>query len=55
MEQQIYSNVQQMWGAVVAAAGPYMQHQTSALHFEFFGIDVIADCTGACWLVEANR
>lgn len=37
------------------AAHPYMQHQVSPLHFEFFGVDVIADTAGQCWLVEANR
>lgn len=44
-----------MWAAVVAAALPYMQHQASPLHFEFFGIDVIADDAGQVWLIEANR
>ena len=39
----------------MAAAAPYMQEQLSPLHFEFFGIDVIADSMGASWLVEANR
>lgn len=37
------------------AALPYMAHQSSPLHFEFFGIDVIADASGGCWLIEANR
>lgn len=44
-----------MWTAVVKAAMPYMQEQGSARHFEFFGIDIIADTAGQCWLVEANR
>ena len=44
-----------MWKDVVSAAMPYMQHQISPLHFEFFGIDVIADASGQAWLIEANR
>jgi hypothetical protein len=42
-------------GAVVEAALPYMQHQASPRHFEFFGIDVIADHAGQVWLIKANR
>lgn len=52
---QVYAKIQAMWSAVVEAALPYMQHQASARHFEFFGIDVIADCAGQVWLIEANR
>ncbi len=44
-----------MWSAIVKAALPYMQEQSSARHFEFFGIDIIADSSNHCWLVEANR
>ena len=32
-----------------------MQEQRSPDHFEFFGIDVIADADGECWLIEINR
>ena len=52
---QLYVGIKRMWAAVVAAAMPYMQEQSGARNFEFFGIDVIADATGQCWLVEANR
>lgn len=52
---QIFVEIKRMWAAVVKAALPYMQEQTSERHFEFFGIDVIADTAGQCWLVEANR
>ena len=52
---QVYVEIKRMWTAVVKAAMPYMQEQGSARHFEFFGIDIIADTAGQCWLVEANR
>jgi len=32
-----------------------MQEQISPHHFEFFGIDIIADRDGVCWLLEVNR
>ena len=32
-----------------------MAHQTNLNNFEFFGIDVILDQQGHCWLIEANR
>jgi len=32
-----------------------MQIQRSQHHFEFFGIDIIADVSGASWLIEINR
>ena len=44
-----------MWRAIVEGAAPYMAVQLSACHFEFFGIDVIADTSGECWFVEGNR
>ena len=51
----LFEGINSMWSAVVGAAHPYMQQQLSPLHFEFFGVDVIADTSGQCWLVEANR
>lgn len=44
-----------MWQGVAQAAAPFMQEQRSPNHFEFFGIDVIADANGECWLIEINR
>ena len=32
-----------------------MQVQRNANHFDFFGIDIIADANGDCWLIEVNR
>jgi hypothetical protein len=52
---QIYSKIAAIWRAVAEAAAPFMRHQSSARHFEFFGMDVIADEQGDCWLIEANR
>lgn len=37
------------------AAAPYMEHQNGEHNFEFFGVDLIADEDGCCWLIEANR
>ena len=50
-----FSQMKAMWREVAKASTPFMSQQTSATHFEFFGIDVIADTDGVCWLVEANR
>lgn len=44
-----------MWQAVAQAAAPFMKEQRSPHHFEFFGIDVMADSMGECWLIEINR
>ena len=44
-----------MWGSVAEAASSFMANQRSQYHFDFFGIDVIPDTTGQCWLIEANR
>lgn len=32
-----------------------MQEQRNSNSFEFFGIDIIADTLGTCWLLEVNR
>jgi len=50
-----FSQMQTLWREVAKASTPFMSQQTNAAHFEFFGIDVIADTDGVCWLVEANR
>jgi hypothetical protein len=44
-----------MWQEIAEAAAPFMQEQRSPGHFEFFGIDVMADAEGSCWLIEINR
>ena len=51
----LFEEMQAMWGAVVAAAEPHMTTQRRPGHFEFFGLDVVADTAGGCWLIEANR
>jgi Tubulin-tyrosine ligase family len=33
----------------------YMRHQRSDRNFEFFGLDIIPDTNGICWLIEINR
>jgi hypothetical protein len=44
-----------MWQDVAQASAPFLREQRRAGHFEFFGIDVIADADGECWLIEVNR
>lgn len=50
-----FKGIQQMWHSVVKASNPFIAAQESSLHFEFFGLDVIVDNFGVCWLIEANR
>ena len=38
--------------SLVEAAGTFMQHQTSLGHFEFLGLDIIADDAGGVWLLS---
>lgn len=52
---QVFGRISVLWGEVAKACSSFMKHQTSANHFEFFGIDVIADEDGTCWLLEVNR
>eukprot|EP01038_Epipyxis_sp_PR26KG_P009454 gene9454-12738_t len=52
---QVYEQIKKLWSAVVTAASTFMKYQTNKNNFEFFGIDVIADTDGHCWLIEANR
>ena len=44
-----------MWKDIVTQAYHFMSQQRSPFHFEFFGIDVIADEADNCWLIEINR
>eukprot|EP00752_Nemacystus_decipiens_P008983 g8020.t1 len=41
--------------SLVQAATPFMEHQANPNHFEFLGLDIIADRAGGVWLMEANR
>lgn len=40
--------------SLVEAAGAFMLHQTSVGHFEFLGLDIIADDAGGVWLMEGE-
>lgn len=40
--------------SLVEAATPFMQHQASPNHFEFLGLDIIADRAGGVWLMEGE-
>lgn len=51
----VFAKLKATWAAVVRAASSYMKEQVSSHHFEFFGLDLIADTAGGCWLVEINR
>jgi hypothetical protein len=52
---QIYHQLCLLWKGVARAVTPFMSKQISKNNFEFFGIDVIADIDGNCWLLEVNR
>ncbi|CAM9431262.1 unnamed protein product [Pylaiella littoralis] len=41
--------------SLAEAATPFMEHQADPNHFEFLGLDIIADREGGVWLMEANR
>ena len=51
----IFEQICDIWAAVVNEAFAYMTEQRSHKHFEFFGLDIIVDKTGMCWLIEINR
>jgi hypothetical protein len=55
-----YAQICNIWREVAVAAEPFLRHQSSRNHFEFYGIDVLVDSgTGGadptCWLIEINR
>lgn len=52
---QIFQKMKKIWYSLVLTVAPYMNIQRSPLHFEFFGIDIICDDDGGCWMIEANR
>ena len=41
--------------SLVEAATPFMQHQANPNHFEFLGLDIIADTAGGVWLLEGEE
>ena len=51
----VFEQICDIWAAVVNEAYVYMSEQRSQKHFEFFGLDIIVDRTGKCWLIEINR
>ena len=40
---QLYEQIKNIWKEVVDAASPYMSQQISSKHFEFYGLDFIAN------------
>lgn len=51
----VYAQIQDIWSDVTQAALPFMSQQKNPNNFDFYGIDIIADECGGCWLIEANR
>jgi hypothetical protein len=52
---QVFESIAAAWSNLIEAASSFMKYQRSQHHFEFFGIDVIVDEDGTCWIIEANR
>jgi hypothetical protein len=52
---QLFGKLCRMWSSVAKAVTAYMKYQRHECHFDFFGVDVIADTNDECWLIEANR
>jgi hypothetical protein len=52
---QVFKAVSNIWASIIEAASPFICKQRSPDHFEFFGLDIIIDKQGGCWLLEANR
>lgn len=50
-----WEGMKQLWAQVCEAVTPFMAQQRSGHHFDFFGIDIIADEGGKVWLIECNR
>jgi Tubulin-tyrosine ligase family len=51
----VFEGATRLWDSVITAALPFLSNQRSADHFEFFGLDIIPDQAGKCWLIEINR
>jgi hypothetical protein len=51
----VFSALSTLWSEVIQAITPYLRHQRHAQHFDFYGLDVIADQNGNCHLIEVNR
>lgn len=51
---QLWPRMLELLRSLVEAATPFMEHQASAAHFEFLGLDIIADDTGGVWLIEGD-
>ncbi|CAM9554675.1 unnamed protein product [Choristocarpus tenellus] len=51
----LWPQMKALMTSLVEAASPFMAHQARTGHFEFLGLDVIADAEGGVWLMEVNR
>lgn len=51
----VFAHAKRVLADMVRAARPYLARQRSAHHFEYMGVDFIADAeTGYSWLIECN-
>eukprot|EP00639_Heterosigma_akashiwo_P027769 CAMPEP_0194680860 /NCGR_PEP_ID=MMETSP0295-20121207/11718_1 /TAXON_ID=39354 /ORGANISM="Heterosigma akashiwo, Strain CCMP2393" /LENGTH=133 /DNA_ID=CAMNT_0039566693 /DNA_START=79 /DNA_END=477 /DNA_ORIENTATION=- len=52
----LWASMTEVWAELVRAAAPFLQVQANARHFEFYGLDFLADADGeTAWLLEVNR
>ena len=50
-----FRKISEIWRNLIKTSSSFMRHQRSPIHFEFFGIDIVADVHHNCWLLECNR
>jgi len=51
----IFNSMKNVYSDLIEAAAPFMEVQVSPSHFEFFGLDFMADSQRNVWLLEVNR
>ena len=51
----IFEDVSVLWSSLITSASPFLRHQRNENHFDFFGLDIVCDQSGKCWLIEVNR
>jgi hypothetical protein len=50
----VYKNMAKVLRQLFAAASPFLKQQRSDKHFEYMGVDFLADDNNNAWLVECN-
>ena len=51
----IFEDVSVQWSSLIKSASPFLSYQRNENHFDFFGLDIVCDQSGRCWLLEVNR